>query len=230
MLNIVEENLHCHHLLFIHDVVTSKYNVEQDTFEVVETGLVYRNVRLNGVLVSRKQHKEEEYLWLDDGTAVIKVRLLPPLFKRKAYEKLASSVSVTIVGKLKKRDKEIMVDCLGFQVHEQGIDELYHLLKVIQERPKQKKEKLSGMFHSLSSEPSPKRLDYVPSPIRDHPPGFIWSPTHTVATSTPLRASVMRQRQESEEEEDEFEFSDLGDIDLIALEANAIKQNQARNE
>lgn len=45
MLNIVEENLHCHHLLFIHDVVTSKYNVEQDTFEVVETGLVYRNVR-----------------------------------------------------------------------------------------------------------------------------------------------------------------------------------------
>lgn len=109
----------------------------------------------------------------------------------------------------------------SFQVHEQGLDEIYHLLKVIQERPKKTAITSSStpMFYTLSSNPSPKRLNFQ-SPTR--PDEFTWSPTHTVATSTPLRASIIRQIEA--DTEDEFEFSDLGEIDLAALEANAMEQ------
>ncbi|CEI97551.1 hypothetical protein G6F70_002885 [Rhizopus microsporus] len=221
MLNIAEENLHCHHLLFIRDVVNSKHYTDQNCFEVIDTGLVYRKAKLNGVLVAQEQKEEEHHLWLDDGTAVIKAILPSYLYSRKCYKKLEISCSVTVIGKIEKINNEIIIYCAGFQVHEQGLDEIYHLLKVIQERPKKTAITSSStpMFYTLSSNPSPKRLNFQ-SPTR--PDEFTWSPTHTVATSTPLRASIIRQIEA--DTEDEFEFSDLGEIDLAALEANAIEQ------
>lgn len=223
MVNILEENLHCHHLLFNHDVITSKYNATEDSFEVTETGLVYRNARLSGVVVSQKQVGNEHHVWLDDSTAVIRMILPPSILKRKAYKSMRISLSVTAIGKIKRLNNtdENAIYCSGLQIHK-GIEEIYYLLKVIQERPKKiTTPQKQYMFQSLSSQPSPQRLTYFQSPIREcHPKDFIFSPTHAVTTSTPLRISLMKHTEdnEEEEEEDEFGFSDLGDMEFAILE------------
>ncbi|KAI9249899.1 hypothetical protein BY458DRAFT_445086, partial [Sporodiniella umbellata] len=107
------------------------------------------------------------------------------------------------------------------QIQTSSVNEIYHLLKVIQDRPKRHKEtpQKQHMFQSLTSEPSPQRLTYFQSPVREcHPHQFIWSPTHPSISSTPLRTSMLKQQQKEDEEQDEFGFSDLGDVDLAMLE------------
>lgn len=44
-LNLVEENLHCHHLLFNKDVTESTYNPEKDCFKTTVTELSFRKAK-----------------------------------------------------------------------------------------------------------------------------------------------------------------------------------------
>lgn len=44
-LNLVEENLHCHHLLFNKDVTESTYNSENNCFKTAVTELSFRKAK-----------------------------------------------------------------------------------------------------------------------------------------------------------------------------------------
>jgi hypothetical protein len=164
------------------------------------------------------------------------------------------AAAVTVFGKIElyPDTNEVVIRCGGFKVEEDCTAEIYHWLKAIQERPKDIAQKQPpNMFYSLSSFPSPNRLlneEFLQSPIRDinaQNAGYLWSPDHTFATSTPIRAvqesntqavtpSPLRQTnlnkvQETIEDEDEDdEFDSFGDIDLAAFEADAL-QKQVQN-
>lgn len=151
--------------------------------------------------------------------------------------------NVTVFGKVDFLNNEHVITCSGFRIEDNEAVEIYHWLRVLQERPKTKITKQDkNMFYSLSSLPSPTRLlndNFLGSPIRDSQnAGYLWSPDHSFATSTPIRAvqesqvsSPLRQRSqklipvEVNDDDDDDEFDDFGSIDLIALENNALLMN-----
>lgn len=45
LLNITEENLHCHHLLFNRDVTTAIYDSNKDCFNTIITNLSFRKAK-----------------------------------------------------------------------------------------------------------------------------------------------------------------------------------------
>lgn len=147
------------------------------------------------------------------------------------------SNNVTVFGKVDLVNDEHVIICDGLRMETNEAIEIYHWLRVLQERPKKTlAEQDKNMFCTLSSLPSPTRLlkdNFLGSPIRgSQNTGYLWSPDHSFATSTPIRAvqesqaaSPLRQRPLKlvpvQEDEDD-EFDDFGSIDLIALENNAL--------
>lgn len=165
--------------------------------------------------------------------------------KRPDADLLLVSNNVTVFGKVNLVDKEHVITCNGFRIEDNEAIEIYHWLRVLQERPKTRITKHDkNMFSSLSSLPSPTRLlkeNFLGSPIRDFQnTGYLWSPDHSFATSTPIRAvqeaqvsSPLRHRsQKLVPIEDDFddEFDDFGSIDLIALENNAIMMTSSKRK
>lgn len=184
---------------------------------------------------------------LDDGTSIIKVIIPKSVLKRVDSDYLLPSYNVTLFGKVLCVDEAHVVHCGGFKIEDNDASELYHWLRVMQERPSNPDQEM--MFHTLSSLPSPNRLlrdNFLQSPIRDDSNSnkFSWSPDHAFATSTPIRAvqeSPLKQRsdrviiakireqvKEEEEEEDEFGDDFGSSIDLIALENDALQNNKRK--
>jgi hypothetical protein len=203
------------------------------------------------------------YLYqIDDGTSIIRAVLSGTIMTRKDSYMIDLAAAITVFGKIElyPGTDEITIRCGGFKVEEDCTAEIYHWLKAIQERPKGSiQEQPPNMFYSLSSAPSPNRLlnsEFLQSPIRDINPqnaGYLWSPDHTFATSTPIRAvqesqvastssplrqtnfiaptteAVMQDNLEDNLEDDELdddEFDSFGGIDLAALEADALAKQQ----
>ncbi|KAI8643090.1 hypothetical protein BD408DRAFT_415566 [Parasitella parasitica] len=233
-INIPEENLCCHHILFIKDVVNSTFVTSENCFKTESTRLRYRKARLNGIIVVAQRPlllNEVNHIWLDDGTGVIKVILSLPLVSRKDSFLIEKGASITVFGAVQCLDdsNEIVLHCNGFKVEEDGggVSEIHHWLKAIAERPNNLSATQANMFYSISSFPSPTRLlndSFMASPLRDFNAantGYLWSPDHAFATSTPLRA-VMKE----EIDFDDDEFDSFGEIDLVALENNALQQQQ----
>lgn len=154
---------------------------------------------------------------------------------------------MTVFGTIIKQasSSELTIECTGFRIEESDAAEMYHWLKVIQDRPKSiSRIEEDQMFHSLSSFPSPNRLlkdNFLESPIRDinatKNPGFSWSPDHAFATSTPIRTvpeSPLRQRTlkielvDFDDEFEEFGSTDYGE--LLALENNALLSNDVKRK
>lgn len=197
---------------------------------------------------------------IDDGTSVIRAILSDNIMVRKDSYMIDLAAIITVFGKIElyPGTNEISIRCGGFKVEEDCTAEIYHWLKALQERPKDNvQQHPPNMFYSLSSAPSPNRLlnsDFLQSPIREINPqntSYLWSPDHTFATSTPVRAvqesnsqitapSPLRQTnlnmaQEAIEDEfgdddDDDEFDSFGGIDLAALEANALQKQQEEAE
>jgi hypothetical protein len=132
------------------------------------------------------------------------------MLKRQDSESLVVSNNVTVFGKVQYISNEHVLLCGGFRVEDSDITEMYHWLRVIQERPQEKKSSNKPdqpMFYTLSSYPSPRRLlndsFLKESPIRSDElinsqnAGFLWSPDHTFATSTPIRAVTVLQESQS---------------------------------
>lgn len=159
---------------------------------------------------------------------------------------IEKGASITVFGNVKKlNNNEIILQCNGFKVDEDGsgVGEIHHWLKAIADRPRNIPTQ-TNMFYSISSVPSPNRLlneNFMASPLRDfnaENTGYLWSPDHTFATSTPLRAIIKEESGDQEEgihvdvilEEDEDDFDSFGEIDLVALEANAIQQQQQQEQ
>ncbi|KAI8376979.1 hypothetical protein BD560DRAFT_367368 [Blakeslea trispora] len=236
MMDIVEENLHCHHFLFIKDVIDSTYNSSKDCFKTSQTHLTYRKARLNGLVVAQEALVNEHHFWLDDGTSVIRVMFSQEMLKRtNGYPiEIASCLSVFGVVQLYK-DKEVVIRCGGFRLEEDGLSEIVFWVKTLQDRPRHEKSsqtETKNMFYSLSSLPSPKRLmtpHFMESPLRKTPSSqnantYIWSPDHMFATSTPMRVS----QQQSDDDDLDDEFSSFGDVDLLALEQQAYSNSKRK--
>ncbi|GAA5803643.1 hypothetical protein HPULCUR_009126 [Helicostylum pulchrum] len=174
----------------------------------------------------------------NDGTSVIRVILPKSILKRANADQLQNSNNVTIFGKIQLyNDIELAIECVGFNIEESEAAEMYHWLKVIQDRPKEITAADKNMFYSLSSLPSPTRLlkdNFMQSPIRDissKSSRFQWSPDRAFATSTPIRAiqeSPLRQTThkpiqfDEDDDEDDDGFVDFGSVDFGALENNAL--------
>ncbi|KAG2205402.1 hypothetical protein INT47_007187, partial [Mucor saturninus] len=232
LINITEENLHCHHLLFNQDVTTATYDPQKDCFSTKTTQLSFRRAKLNGIIVVQKTVLSNYCIWLG------KVILPKYVLKREDADLLVVPNNVTVFGKVELVDKEHVLTADGFRIETNEAVEMYHWLRVLQERPKTTLAKGDkNMFCTLSSLPSPTRLlkdNFLGSPIRgSQNTGYLWSPDHSFATSTPIRAvqesqaaSPLRQRSIKlipvQEDDDDDEFDDFGSIDLIALENNAL--------
>ncbi|CAO3641130.1 unnamed protein product [Mucor hiemalis] len=255
-LNLVEENLHCHHLLFNKDVTESTYNSENNCFTTAVTELSFRKAKLNGIIVAQKIllsniNEEQEYnIWLDDGTSVIRVIIPNRVLKRADAEYLVPPYNVTLFGKVDKINQKHVIHCGGFNIEDNDASEIYHWIRTMQDRPKTV-DAPKEMFHTLSSLPSPKRLlreNFLESPMKEgsNSSGFAWSPDHAFATSTPIRAvqvSPLRTRtdrfappmakstrKEDSDEFDDDEFGDFGSsVDFDALENDALLLSMTQN-
>lgn len=188
------------------------------------------------------------FQYKDDGTSVIRVILPSSIMSRKDTFLIEKGASITVFGNVEKlNNNEIILQCNGFKVDEDGggVGEIHHWLKAIADRP-QNIPIQTNMFYSISSAPSPNRLlneNFMASPLRDFSTentGYLWSPDHAFATSTPLRAIIKEESGDQEEgthvdvileeDEDEDDFDSFGEIDLVALEANAIHQQQQQEQ
>ncbi|KAG2230380.1 hypothetical protein INT48_004191, partial [Thamnidium elegans] len=241
VLNIAEENLHCHHLLFIQDVTSSTYDPHKDCFHTKTINLSFRRAKLNGIIVAQESLLSNSCIWLGN---VIRVILPKSILKRPYADQLQISNNVTLFGKIQLyNDTELVIECAGFNIEDSEASEMYHWLKVLQNRPKVTATVDKNMFYSLSSLPSPTRLlkeNFMQSPIRDinsKNAGFQWSPDHAFATSTPIRSvhesplrKITHRPLQIDDDDDDDEFVDFGSIDFGALENNALleKSNNKR--
>ncbi|KAK4514075.1 uncharacterized protein ATC70_006083 [Mucor velutinosus] len=250
-ISIPEENLNCHHILFIKDVKESAFIHNRNCYKTRNTNLSYRFARLNGVIIvtqkSSLSNRSEDSIWLDDGTDVIRVELPQTVLLRKNAYLIEKGASLTVFGSVQTLDgDEIILHCNGFQVDEDGgaLSEIYHWLKAVADRPRNVSSQ-RNMFYSVSSAPSPNRLlkeDFMVSPLRDFTTDnskYLWSPDHVFATSTPLKlmqenepgamAAINEDEDEDEDEDDEFDtFGE--DIDLAAVEAAALQQFEQQQQ
>ncbi|CEP20137.1 hypothetical protein [Parasitella parasitica] len=220
------------------NVVNSTFVTSENCFKTESTRL-----RLNGIIVVAQKFSlssnERNYIWLDDGTGVIRVLLSSTLVSRKDSFLIEKGASITVFGAVAQcldgdnNNSEIVLHCNGFKVEEDGggTSEMYHWLKAMAERPGNLSATQANMFYSISSFPSPARLlndNFLASPLRnfnDTNTGYLWSPDHVFATSTPLKAVI-----KEEEEFDDDEFDSFGEIDLVELENNAVLQQQQQQQ
>ncbi|GAN02125.1 hypothetical protein MAM1_0017c01565 [Mucor ambiguus] len=247
-IDISEENLKCHHILFIKDVKESAFIHNRSCYKTRNTNLSYRFARLNGVIVvtqkSSLSNRNEDYIWLDDGTDVIRVVLPQAILSRKNVYLVEKGASVTVFGSVQTLDgDEIILRCNGFKVDEDGgaLSEIYHWLKAVENRPRNVSSQ-RNMFYSVSSAPSPNRLlkeNFMVSPLRDFTADntkYLWSPDHVFATSTPLR--LIRENEtvavaaiDDNDEDFDDEFDTFGDdIDLAAVEAAALQRLEQQQQ
>ncbi|KAI7898980.1 uncharacterized protein BX663DRAFT_555311 [Cokeromyces recurvatus] len=222
-------------------------------------------IRLNGLVVKVSDCNQETHVWLDDGTSVIRTLFSKNILLRKESESIDIGTSLTVFGKVELFvENEIVLRCGGFKIEEDCTAEIYHWLKILQNRPPKELQTKTVMFSSLSSYPSPNKIvtneEFVESPIRDldsQNTGYLWSPNHIFATSTPLRLNqqiissplnnkvhngnlkptnnIIQQDDPLNDDfhavfDDDDDFDDFGEIDLVALEANAMKQIESSNK
>ncbi|CAO0792058.1 unnamed protein product [Mucor circinelloides] len=240
-INISDENLNCHHILFIKDVKESTFVRDRNCHKTKDTNLSYRFARLNGIIVvaqkSSLSNRSEDHIWLDDGTDTIRVVLPQSILSRKNAYLIEKGASLTVFGSVQAfDDDETILHCTGFRIDEDGgaLNEIYHWLKAVTDRPSNVSSQ-RNMFYSISSAPSPNRLlreNFMVSPLRDFTAEntkYLWSPDHVFATSTPLKP-LTRQVETAavaEDDDDDDEFDTFGDdIDLAAFEADAIERHQ----
>ncbi|KAL9551181.1 hypothetical protein MBANPS3_004383 [Mucor bainieri] len=252
-INISEENLKCHHILFVKDVKESAFIHNRDCYKTKHTNLSYRFARSlflhnqKAISIAQKSslsNRSEDYIWLDDGTDVIQVVLPRAISSRKNAHLIEKGASLTVFGSVQTSDDdEIILHCDGFKVDEDGgaLSEIHHWLKAMEDRPCNVSSQ-RNMFYTLSSAPSPNRLlkdNFMMSPLREFTSDntkYLWSPDHVFATSTPLK--LVRENEAAVEvviddpdDEDFEEFDTFGDdIDLAALEADALQRHKEQQQ
>lgn len=178
---------------------------------------------------------------LDDGTSVIVAIISNLILNRRNGYSIELGTNITVFGDIIYQNNENMLQCGGFKIEEDCTLEIYHWLKVLQDRPTRDDAPATNMFYSLSSYPSPNRLldaNFMQSPVEDidaRNATYLWSPNHKFATSTPIRLhqqhpitnSPLRAMTEERVNNDDDEFDDddeFGDIDFSLIESNAMHQ------